>query len=207
MNMTIREFFPNVLPGVRSGYCFNCHELLPAEIFTADGALPTEYTCEKCLVTSWRMLVWDPQSRQYFNEDNNLVHESAGVILINQDSEILLFYRSKFPSAYTIPAGHVDEGEDVKIAAIREVSEETGISIADAVLIKEDIIIGDSCSRGADIHKWFLYASRIDKVKVELTDEGESYAWFNLDSLPENLTVITKAFLNDADVLVNIKEI
>lgn len=153
------------------------------------------------------MLVWDPQLRQYFNEDNNLVHESAGVILINQDSEILLFFRSKFPSAYTIPAGHVDEGEDVKIAAIREVSEETGVSITDAVLIKEDIIIGDSCSRGADIHKWFLYASRVDKVKVELTDEGESYAWFNLDSLPENLTIITKAFLNDVDVLAKLKEI
>lgn len=119
----------------------------------------------------------------------------------------MLFYRSKFPAAYTIPAGHVDEGEDVKIAAIREVSEETGISIADAVLIKEDIIIGDSCSRGADIHKWFLYASRVDKVNVELNDEGESYAWFNLDSLPENLTAITEAFLNNVDVLAKLKEI
>jgi hypothetical protein len=57
------------------------------------------------------------------------------------------------------------------------------------------------------IHKWFLYASRVDKVKVELTDEGESYAWFNLDSLPENLTVITEAFLNNVDVLAKLKEI
>jgi len=40
-----------------------------------------------------------------------------------------------------------------------------------------------------------------------LTDEGESYAWFNLDALPENLTVITKAFLNDVDVLAKLKEI
>ena len=151
--------------------------------------------------------MWDPQLRQYFNEDNLFVHESAGVILINQDREILLFYRSKFPSAYTIPAGHVDEGEDVKIAAIREVSEETGISIADSVLIKEDVIVGDSCSRGADVHKWFLYATSVDKVRVELTDEGESYAWFSLNSLPENLTMLTKAFLNDVDVLAKLKEI
>jgi ADP-ribose pyrophosphatase YjhB (NUDIX family) len=122
------------------------------------------------------MFVWDPQLKQYFNENNFLVHESAGVILINPDREILLFFRSKFPSAHTIPAGHVDEGEDVKIAAIREVSEETGISITGVVLIKEDIIIGDSCSRGADIHKWFLYASRVDKVKVELTDEVKAMA-------------------------------
>ena len=86
-------------------------------------------------------------------------------------------------------------------------SEETGISIPDTVLIKESTIVGDSCSRGADIHKWFLYASRVDKVKVELTDEGESYGWFSLNSLPENLTMITKIFLNDADVLVKIKEI
>lgn len=203
---TSRDNFPKNLPSTRTGYCFNCHEILPFKIFTADGAIPKEYTCKKCSVTSRRMLVWDPQLRQYFNENNFLVHESAGVILINQNSEILLFYRSKFPSAHTIPAGHVDEGEDAKSAALREISEETGISVTDATLIKEDTIVGDSCSRGADIHRWSLYASRVSKVKVELTDEGESYAWFSLDSLPENLTLITKTFLNDVDVLAKLRE-
>ena len=119
MDMTIRQFFPKVLPDIRSGYCFNCHELLPPEIFTADGALPKEYTCEKCSVTSRRVLVWDPQLRQYFNDESQLVHESAGVILVNNEDEILLFYRSKFPSAYTIPAGHVDAGEDVKKSCVK----------------------------------------------------------------------------------------
>lgn len=207
MNMTTRDFFPKNLPNVRSSYCFNCHEQLPLEIISVDGALPKEYMCEKCLVTSQRMLVWDPQLRQYFNEDNHFVHESVGVILINQRSEILLFLRSKFPFAYTIPAGHMNEGECVKMVAIREVSEETGISISDVMLIKEDTIIGDSCSRGADIHKWFLYASRVDKVKVELTDEGERYAWFNVDSPPRNLTFIIRAFLSDVDILAKLKKI
>mgnify|MGYP003554242450 CR=1 FL=1 len=153
------------------------------------------------------MIVWDPEIRQYFNETESLIHESAGMIILNEERKILLFHRKKYPSAYTIPAGHIDVNEASKIAAIREVSEETGVSITDAVLIKEDIIFGDSCSRGADIHKWFLYASRVDKVKVELTDEGESYAWFDLDLLPKNLTVVTKAFLNDVDVLAKLKEI
>jgi len=205
--ITCREHFPESIPSAKTGYCFNCHKELPISIFEEAGTLPKEYLCPQCLQTSKRMLVWDPQLKQYFSEDGLLIHESAGVILINQADEILLFFRSKFPSAYTIPSGHVDEGENVKTAAIREVAEETGISITNALLIKEDTIIGDSCSRGADVHKWYLYASRVNKVKVELTDEGESSAWFSLDSLPDNLTIITRAFLNEADVLAKLREI
>jgi len=204
---TSRNLFPQNLPDVRTGYCFDCQAELPQGIFSEDGALPIEYTCTNCTVTNRRMLIWDPILKQYFNEDGYLVHESAGMILINQNNEILLFFRSKFPSAYTIPAGHVDEGEDMQSAAIREVLEETGIAVVDVKLLKETTVIGDSCSRGADIHKWHLYASRANEKKVELADEGEHYAWFSLTSLPDDLTVITKAFLNDTEVFAKLKEI
>lgn len=48
--------------------------------------------------------------------------------------EVLMFHRSqkasKFPGALCGPGGHVDYGEDLLTAAIRETSEETGIKVS-----------------------------------------------------------------------------
>ncbi len=64
------------------------------------------------------------------------MHYSAGVI-VTHDGKILMLDRKNPPPGFACPAGYVDEGEDPKSAALREVFEETGIKLPDAVFILE----------------------------------------------------------------------
>jgi ADP-ribose pyrophosphatase YjhB (NUDIX family) len=56
----------------------------------------------------------------------------AEVYILHQD-KVLMFKRSetkkKFPGFWSIPGGHVEEGEDPLNSAIREVKEETDVTI------------------------------------------------------------------------------
>lgn len=70
--------------------------------------------------------------------DIKRIHEIAQPIFtaevyIMHGDEVLMFKRSEkkknFPGFWSIPGGHVDEGEDPLAAAIREVKEETGITV------------------------------------------------------------------------------
>ena len=54
-----------------------------------------------------------------------MITEKAGCFLIKEETkEIALIYRKK-QEDYSFPKGHVDEGESLKEAAIRETAEET----------------------------------------------------------------------------------
>jgi ADP-ribose pyrophosphatase YjhB (NUDIX family) len=61
---------------------------------------------------------------------NNDIIISAGLVII-QDNKILLCHPTgnKWWGTYSIPKGHVEEGEDPIEAAIRETFEETGVII------------------------------------------------------------------------------
>jgi len=52
-------------------------------------------------------------------------------IIINQKKEVLLLKRSYLPfkNSWVLPGGHVDRGEMVEEALVREVFEETGLKI------------------------------------------------------------------------------
>lgn len=59
------------------------------------------------------------------------VRHISGVVLRNDEGQFLLVQEGK-PSAYglwNLPAGHVDPGETLLDAAIREASEETGYEV------------------------------------------------------------------------------
>ncbi len=45
----------------------------------------------------------------------------------NPEGKFLFFERTIFPFAFTVPAGHVDAGEEPDIAALRELEEEVGL--------------------------------------------------------------------------------
>nr|XP_039252653.1 nucleoside diphosphate-linked moiety X motif 17-like [Styela clava] len=61
------------------------------------------------------------------------VHVGAAVILESSDNSVFITRRSKtmrtFPHVWVPPGGHVDEGESIFEAGIREVEEESGIKI------------------------------------------------------------------------------
>ena len=57
--------------------------------------------------------------------------ESAGGIVVNSAGRILVF--SQHGTSWSLPKGHIEEGEDPLTAARREIREESGITLLDYV--------------------------------------------------------------------------
>lgn len=56
---------------------------------------------------------------------------SAGGIVINQEGQILIVNQNR--DSWSLPKGHIDEGEDALTAARREIYEESGIDQLDLI--------------------------------------------------------------------------
>jgi 8-oxo-dGTP pyrophosphatase MutT (NUDIX family) len=85
---------------------------------------------------------------------------------------------------WTLPGGGVNRGETFVQAAMRELKEETGITVDNL------IEIGDYESRlhyARDTVRCFLATANRQDVKIDGVEIGEA-AWFRLDQLPMNRT-------------------
>jgi len=183
---TTRKDFPEILPTEKTFFCSKCGNSPVEKIKNADDTIV--YKCDCCESVNERFLAWDPRMVQYFNNNNDeLVHGSVGVIVQNKQQEILLFKRVKYPFLWTIPAGHLDVGENPQSAAERELKEETGIIANELKEIFTGEIRGDSCVGGADIHFWhaYLYQVKDDVIPVIEEEEGSKWGWFSLQDVPK----------------------
>lgn len=110
----------------------------------------------------------------------------------NPEGKFLFYERLMFPFAVTVPAGHVDAGEDPHETARREIEEEAGYKAEKLIAITTDDIVGDSCRRGSDAHRWHTYVVPVENIpdlKVTEEDEGHKPVWLTLDeALARDLT-------------------
>ncbi|XWS65678.1 hypothetical protein CRYUN_Cryun05aG0134000 [Craigia yunnanensis] len=58
---------------------------------------------------------------------------NVGICLINPSKKIFSASRLDIPNAWQMPQGGIDDGEDPKVAALRELKEETGVSSAEVL--------------------------------------------------------------------------
>jgi len=56
---------------------------------------------------------------------------NAGVVLVNQNNEVLLLKRKQDEDEWVIPSGGINRDEFPRMAAARELFEETGIKLSD----------------------------------------------------------------------------
>lgn len=105
----------------------------------------------------------------------------AKVLLKKADDKLLLLRRSKTHPYYAyhldLPGGEVEDGEDVATAIVREVREETGITIDErnlTMLLEEQ----------ADNHHYILYSGIVDgDVAITLSWEHDQFSWLTLQEL------------------------
>ncbi|WP_432142836.1 NUDIX hydrolase [Streptomyces sp. bgisy084] len=179
--------FPLVRDNTCREYCLYCR----AEAVTwivVDGK--KRCTCASCGREAERAIVVDPRISWWIGSDREYWHESAGVFVRDRSARFLFFQRTAFPYRLTVPAGHVERGEEPRYAAARELWEEVGIRGAEGALrlVADEYLRGDVCRRGSDAHRWHAFLLEVDghresgdRSEVTVNEEGEAPVWLTLD--------------------------
>jgi nucleoside triphosphatase len=107
---------------------------------------------------------------------------TVGVFIFNPSGEILLLKSHKWPGRYVVPGGHVELGERIEEAAVREAKEETGLDVYDLEFILFQEFIYDPSFWKPRHFLFFDYAGRANSTEVRLNNEAEEYLWIRLDA-------------------------
>ena len=120
------------------------------------------------------------------------IQTGSAVIIRNKDGEILLQERTD-RDAWSLPGGCQDLGEDLRVTAIREVYEETGIKLNTKDLILLDTISGKSRRNiypNGDIvyNNTTLYLVDILDKDINLKGDSETkrLQFFDINDIPNN---------------------
>ncbi len=130
---------------------------------------------------------------------------AGGVVFRRQDAEPLyLLIRDSYRN-WGFPKGHIENGEPPEQAAVREVSEETGISTL-AVRAPIDVIDWHFRFRGRLIHKvchFFLLETAQRKTKPQRAEGITACRWASFDDACRLISYgNAKAVLTEAHGLV-----
>lgn len=106
---------------------------------------------------------------------------TVGVFVFNQDDQLLLLKSHKWPGQYVVPGGHVELGERLEDAAVRETKEETGLDVYDLEFIVFQEFVYDPSFWKPRHFIFFDYACNTHSTDVQLNDESEEYIWVPLE--------------------------
>ncbi len=112
---------------------------------------------------------------------------AAGGLVSNRRGDYLLISRS---GLWDLPKGHQERGEDIKITALREVQEETGV---DDLEVRDLICVTDHCYLRDGIwhlkHTWWFDMLYTDPVNLtpQREEDISKAAWVAKSSLPPYL--------------------
>ena len=128
---------------------------------------------------------------------------AAAYVVLRRDDEVLLQLRqgTGYMDGYwaCAAAGHVERGESVVAAAVREAREELGIDVAAADLLGLTGMhrtngTGDPIDERVD---WFFQCTRWTGVPVlQEPDKAADLRWFALDALPDPVVPHERAVLD-----------
>ncbi len=119
-------------------------------------------------------------------------------LFLLREGQVLLLRRAHTgyeDGNYSVPAGHLDGGEEVTAATVREAYEEAGVRIDPADLTMVGVMHRKSNDERVD---FFLTATRwtgaITNAEPHKCDE---LAWFDLDRLPGNVIPYVRRALDN----------
>ena len=110
----------------------------------------------------------------------------AAIILENDNKELLFYLRDNkpgipFPNCWDLIGGHVEDGETVEEALIREVKEELGITLTEYKFYKKYVCL----SGDAYPNEKFIFSGRINIPIEDITlFEGQRPQYFKRSEVP-----------------------
>ena len=107
---------------------------------------------------------------------------TVGLFIFNKANELLLVKSHKWPGKYVVPGGHVELGERLEQAAIREAKEETGLDIYDVQFINIQQFIHDPAFWKHKHFIFFDFVCKTDSLEVKLNDEAQEHIWVKPDA-------------------------
>ena len=121
----------------------------------------------------------------------------CGAFIVNEKGELLLQQRNRDPEKgfWSIPGGKVEWMETFEDAVKREVKEECDVEIT----VEKLLGICDHIVKQENQH-WvspsFLCKIKKGEPKIMEPSKHLDMKWFNLNSLPENITITTQHAVN-----------
>ncbi len=111
----------------------------------------------------------------------------VAVIIIKDDKLLLVKRLGSYEGQWCIPCGHVEYDEDIRLAAKREMAEETGLDVEIGPVFTAHSNFHDMEKQTVGVWFWSKYIG--GKLKAG-SDAGDA-RYFSLDHLPENMAFPT----------------
>jgi 8-oxo-dGTP diphosphatase len=117
------------------------------------------------------------------------IHYTADVVLLSTDGQVLLIKRrwEPYKGQWAFPGGHVDPGETSRVAAARELAEETGIRLEPDQLRQVGAFDApDRDPRGRYVT--VAYAAAVtdrSRFQPNPSDDAVEARWWRLAGLPQ----------------------
>ena len=123
-----------------------------------------------------------PKPKLTIDKDGNELHYSAGA-LIKKDNKYLLIDRAQIPYGLAGPAGHVDEEENEMDTVIREVFEETGLTVTKCTFLCEELHPNNICTKGVKQHFWYVFECEVSGELNRDKRETKSIGWYTIEEI------------------------
>ena len=133
---------------------------------------------------------------------------TAGLVVIQKGSILLVHPKgSSWYGTYSIPKGHIEEGEKILDAALRETREETGLMIDKSDIIDpEPKFIDYKDKRGTTYKRVYFYIvnpkNLIEKAAISTDNEEVDWAGFILEKKAHS-----RIFWRQKDILAEIEKV
>lgn len=112
------------------------------------------------------------------------------LIIKNSEGKMLLQRRQGtklWPGFLALPAGHVDEGENVYDAAIREAREELSITITKQDIIDSFVVNRRNKSLSPYFDVYFEISSYKGQIKINEPEKCSELKWVDINNLPNDM--------------------